>query len=209
MRRKRKPPRKPPVGTPRPVEHRPLTPPIEPVPGLGKTWYKRGAAYWTIRVIFAVMMLFILIVGCFMTGGLVYGLWRSGLPLAVRIVFLLIIVAAIVRSSITAWSAFILVGRSNRGANPMTLAEAAGDTSSPRQRRRAGLSGAAMGTAAVMGSALSGGLLVISAVANLGWFLVLFVSAFQRYYLGEYPVRVRLQQWCDENDMPNPLTAAR
>jgi hypothetical protein len=151
------------------------------------------------------MALFILIVGCFMTGGLGYGLWQSGLPLIVRILLFLVIVAAIVRSSIKAWSAFILVGRSNRGTNPMTLAEAAGDRSGPRERRRAGAAGAARGTAAVMGSALSGALLAISVVANFGWFIVFFVCTFQRYYLGEYAARVRLQQWCDEHDVPNPM----
>lgn len=143
------------------------------------------------------MMLFILAVACVMTGGLGYGLWRSGLPLIVRILLGLVIVAAIVRSSIKAWSAFILVGRSNGGAHPMTLAEAAGDTSSPRTRRRAGSAGAARGIAAAMGSAAAGALLVISVVANFGWFVVLFISACQRYYLGEYAARVRLQQWRD------------
>lgn len=139
MSSKRKPPRKPPVGTPRPAEHQVLTPPIEVVPGLGRTWLKRGAAYWTIRFVFACMMTFILVLGCIMTGGLGYGLWRSGLPLAARFVLFLVILAAIVRSSVKAWSAFILVGHSNRGTHPMTLAEAAGDRSSLRERRRAGM----------------------------------------------------------------------
>jgi uncharacterized integral membrane protein len=207
MNSKRKPPRKPPVGTPRPVDHQALKPPIERVPGLGRTWYKRGVAYWTLRAVFVLMALFILIVGCFMTGGLGYGLWQSGLPLIVRILLFLIIVAAIVRSSIKAWSAFILVGRSNRGTHPMTLAEAAGDRSSPRERRRAGTAGAARGTAAAMGSAVSGALLVISVVANFGWFVVFLICTFQRYYLGEYAARARLQQWCDQHAVPSPLRA--
>jgi hypothetical protein len=207
MNSKRKPPRKPPVGTPRPVEHQVqvLTPPIERVPGLGRTWLKRGVAYWIIRFMAAWLLTFMLAVGCVMTGGLGYGLWRSGLPLLVRLVLFLVILAAIVRSSIKAWSAFILVGRSNRGTHPMTLAEAAGDRSSPRERRRAGMAGTARGTAAVMGSALSGALLAISVVANFGWFIVFFICAFQRYYLGEYAARVRLQQWCDQHAVPSPL----
>lgn len=204
---KRKPPRKPPVGTPRPVEPHALKPPIERVPGLGRTWYKRGAGYWTLRAIFVLMALFILIIGCFMTGGLVYGLWQSGLPLIVRILLLVVIVAAIVRSSIKAWSALILVGQSNRGTHPMTLAEAAGDGSTARERRRAGTAGAAGGAAVAMGSAVSGALLVISVVANFGWFIVFLICTFQRYYLGEYAARVRLQQWCDEHAVPNPLRA--
>lgn len=58
-----------------------------------------------------------------------------------------------------------------------------------------------------MGSALSGALLAISVVANFGWFIVLFICAFQRYYLGEYAARIRLQQWCDQHAVPNPLHA--
>lgn len=205
MNSKRKPPRKPPVGTPRPVEHLPLKPPIERVPGLGTTWYRRGPAYWMIRTIFAFFLFLPLLVGCGMTGSVGYGLWQSGLPLYVRIFLLLVMVAAIVRSSIKAWSTFILVGRSNRSGRPMTLAEATGDTTSPRERRRATMSAAARGTTGWMGASLSGGLLVISAIVNLGWFAVLFVSGFQRYFGGEYAARVRLQQWCDEHEMPNPL----
>jgi hypothetical protein len=163
-------------------------------------------AYWLIRVTIAGLVTFILALGCLMTWGLGYGLWRSGLPLLVRISFLLVIVAAIVRSSIRAWSAFVLVERSNRVARPMTLAEAAGDRSSPRERRRAGVAGAARGAAAI-GSAVSGALLVISVVANFGWFVVLFVCAFRRYYLGEYAARIRLRHWCDQHAVPRPLSA--
>lgn len=202
MNSKRKPPKKPPVGTarPHPVEQYDLKPPIERVPGLGRTWVKRGPGYWTLRVIIALMLTFILIVGCFMTGGLGYGLWQSGLPLAVRILLMLVIVAAIVRSMIKAWSAFILVGRSNRTAHPITLAEAAGDTTTPRERQRMGVSAAVRGMA-------SGGLLAISVVANFGWLVVPFISGFQKYYLGEAIARANLQRWCDENAMPNPLSA--
>jgi hypothetical protein len=158
-----------------------------------------------IRTIFAFFLFLPLLVGCGMTGSVGYGLWQSGLPLYVRIFLLLVMVAAIVRSSIKAWSTFILVGRSNRSGRPMTLAEATGDTTSPRERRRATMSAAARGTTGWMGASLSGGLLVISAIVNLGWFAVLFVSGFQRYFGGEYAARVRLQQWCDEHEMPNPL----
>lgn len=205
MNAKRKPPRKLPVGEPRPVEHHVLTPPIERVPGLGTTWYRRGSAYWTIRVIFAFFLFLPLIIGCGMTGSVGYGLWQSGLPLSVRILLLLVIVAAIVRSSIKAWSTFIRAGRSTRNGRPMTLAEAAGDTTSPRERQRATMSAASRGIAGALGAGLSGGLLVISAIVNLGWFVVLFVSGFQRYFGGEYAARLRLQQWCDEHDVPNPL----
>lgn len=56
-----------------------------------------------------------------------------------------------------------------------------------------------------MGATLSGALLVISGIVNLGWFVVLFISGLQRYYGAEYGARVRLQQWCDEHEVANPL----
>jgi hypothetical protein len=72
--------------------------------------------------------------------------------------------------------------------------------------RRRGIAGAAAGASAGLGSTAAGGLLVISAVFNFGWFVVFFVSAFRRYYGDEYSARVRLQDWCDSHGVPNPLT---
>ena len=192
MNAKRKPPRKPPVGTPRPVEHHDLKPPIERVPGLGRTWCKRGVGYWTLRVLIAWFLTFIFVLGSFMTGTLGYTLWREAMPMPVRIGILLVMLAAIVRSMIKAWSAFIVVGRSNRTSHPVTLAEAAGDTTSPRERRRMGMSAAFRGSGAVLGATLSGGLLLISVVVNFGWVVVLFICGFQKYYLGEAVARANL-----------------
>jgi hypothetical protein len=50
-------------------------------------------------------------------------------------------------------------------------------------------------------------LLVISIAFNFGWFIVMFVAAFQKYYGEEYMARAHLQEWCDQHDVPNPLTA--
>lgn len=153
-------------------------PPIERIPFFGATWYKRGIAYWTLRVVAVFLLLMLLGVSTAMTFGLGYGFWTLSVALAMRVIVLVIIAAAIVRSMIKAWSAFIRVGRSRRSGHEITLGEAAGDTSSPLARRRAGWAGSTTGVMAMMGSAVAGGFLVISVVFNFGWALVMFVSAF-------------------------------
>lgn len=152
------------------------------------------------------MLLFIVLcVATLMTFGLGYGVWRWSAPLWVRVVVLGLAAAAIVRSSVKGWAAFIRMERAERSGRALTLAEAAGDFTDARAVRRRGMAGAAAGAAGV-GSMASSGLLVISAVFNFGWFIVLFVSAFRRYYGEEYSARVRLQDWCDAHGVPNPLT---
>jgi hypothetical protein len=56
-----------------------------------------------------------------------------------------------------------------------------------------------------MAGGAAGGLLVISVIVNFGWVVVMFASAFQKYYGLEYPARVRLQQWYDEHGVASPL----
>jgi hypothetical protein len=92
----------------------PTPPPIERIPFFGTTWYKRGGAYWARRVLAAVLMLLAFVVSALMTFGLGYGLWRQSIPLSIRIIALVVIAAAIVRSSIKTWSGFVLVGRSRQ-----------------------------------------------------------------------------------------------
>lgn len=153
------------------------------------------------------MLLFVgLCVACLMTFGLGYAVWLWSVPLAVRVVVLALAAAAIVRSSVKAWTAFIRVDRAERAGRALTLAQAVGDHTDARTVRRRGIAGAAAGASAGLGSTAAGGLLVISAVFNFGWFVVFFVSAFRRYYGDEYSARVRLQDWCDSHGVPNPLT---
>lgn len=199
-----KPPKRPPVGTP-PPHHVPLKPPIESIPFFGRSWVKRGTSYWILRV-FAGMLMFVLFgVGCGMTFSIAYGLWVSDSVLAAKIFVYALMLAAIIRSSIKAWSAFIVVEHSNRTDAPLTLAAAAGDSTSPSDRRSRSTSAALRGSTAWMAGGAAGGLLVISVIVNFGWVVVMFASAFQKYYGLEYPARVRLQQWCDEHGVASPL----
>ena len=91
-------------------------------------------------------MFVLLGIGCGMTFSIAYGIWVSDWPLAVKISVYALMLAAIIRSSIKAWSAFIVVERNNRTDSPMTLAQAAGDSTSPSDRRSRSTSAAFRGT---------------------------------------------------------------
>lgn len=186
------------------VDHE-VAPPIERIHGLGATWYTRGAGYWTIRTLIVFLSFIALLVGGAMTFGFGMGLWQIQAPIVVRAILLAVVFAAIVRSSIKAWSAFIRVQRSGRTSTPISIAEAADGRSFGRVKRRVGWSGAVTGTTAALGSVIAGALLVVSVAFNFGWFIVIFISAFQKYYGDEASARARLQEWCDHHGVPNPI----
>lgn len=199
-----KPPKRPPVGTPAP-RHVLLKPPIESIPFFGRSWVKRGASYWILRVLAAMLMFVLFGIGCGMTFSIACGIWVSDWAFAAKFLIYALMLAAIIRSSIKAWSAFIVVERSNRTNAPLTLAEAAGDSTSSRDRRSRGTSAALRGSTAWMAGGVTGGLLVLSVIVNFGWVVVMFASAFQKYYGLEYPAGVRLQQWCEDHGVASPL----
>jgi hypothetical protein len=159
-------------------------------------------------VLIALLMCVMLCITTAMTIVLGYVRWRWSIPMAVRVALLVVVAAAIVRSSVKAWSAFIRVDRSERAGRGLTLAQAVGDHTDARTVRRRGMAGAATGATAVFGSVASGALIIISVAFNFGWFVVIFVSAFRRYYGEEYSARVRLQEWCDSHGVSNPLSAS-
>jgi 4-amino-4-deoxy-L-arabinose transferase-like glycosyltransferase len=60
---------------------------IPPLPGLGTTWYERGARYWARRVWTAVLFLLVLAFICYVALMLYLGVPRSDLPPTVRTVW--------------------------------------------------------------------------------------------------------------------------
>lgn len=139
---------------------------MEKLPFLGRTWYRRGWAYWFRRALWSLCTLLILVLFSLITGGLVAGIATDTIPLWVRVVILAVIAAAILRSMVIAWTAFNTVNRARRHGTAMSLAQASGET--PARRRPRVL--------------VTGALLVISVVFNFGWGIVLFVASFQRYF---------------------------
>jgi hypothetical protein len=139
-----KPPKRPPVGAPA-LRHVPLKPPIGSIPFFGRSWVKRDASYWILRALAAILMSVLFGIGCGMTFSIAYWIWVSDWALAAKIVIYAFMLAAIIRSSIKAWSAFIVVELSNRTDAPLTLAEAVGDSTSSSVRRSRGTSAALRG----------------------------------------------------------------
>lgn len=59
---------------------------IPALPGLGTTWYQRGARYWARRVLAAVLWLIVMAFVCYV-GLQLYGSFRAELPPALRTVW--------------------------------------------------------------------------------------------------------------------------
>ncbi|MGH3720296.1 MAG: hypothetical protein ACRDRI_15915 [Pseudonocardiaceae bacterium] len=160
----------------------PHGPVVVSLPFLGRSWYRRGPAYWLRRALWSFCCLLILIMFSLMTGGLINAIATASIPMWVRILLLTLIAAAIVRSMTKAWGAFNVVNRARQRGEAVSLAQASGDDRTYRQRRRASTGGVGLGALARAGSTAAGGLLVISVIVNFGWGVVLFLASFQRYF---------------------------
>lgn len=154
---------------------------VEKIPFYGRTWYKRGVAYWLRRALAIFIMLLGLTFASLMTGGTIqYLATTTDFPLWLRVLLLIIAAAAIVHSTVKAWSALSMMNRARRKGIPLSLAEASGEPKlSYRERRRQAIRGSSGWYAiAMLGG---GGLLAISVVFNFGWFLVLIIISCQKY----------------------------
>jgi hypothetical protein len=163
----------------------PQGPAVVSLPFLGRSWYRRGPSYWLRRALWSFCCLLILIMFSLMTGGLINAIATDSIPMWVRILVLTLIATAIVHSMIQAWGAFNVVNRARKRGEAVSLAHASGDNRTYQQRRRASVGGAGLGALASTGSAVAGGLLVISVIFNFGWGVVLFIASFQRYFSPE------------------------
>lgn len=156
---------------------------IESIPYFGTTWYERGASYWFRRAVWSLICVCALTIFALVTWGLCEAIATAPISIWVRLAILAVVAAAIVRSSLKAWSAFDVVNQARRSGKAVSLAEASGEA--PRtyaeRRRLAVTGGSTTGALAATGSVLGSGLLVISAVFNIGWGVVLLISSFQRY----------------------------
>ena len=160
--------------------------PIERLPWLGRSWYKRGPSYWLRRVT-AVLL--------FAVGLAVAGLWAygfgsyivtdRGLPVGVRVMILVVVAGAIVYSGFKAWQGFREGERLRRAGRR------------PTQRRLgtgAGATGMSTGASVRRGSAVTSAFLVIGSVFFLGWFVVLVLWSLQPEYGIEHQARQALEQ---------------
>lgn len=157
---------------------------VENLPFLGRSWYRRGASYWIRRAMITGMLLVALAVMTVMTGGLVEGIATANMPLWVRVVILIIIAAAVVRSMFKAWSAFSITNRARKRGIALSMAEVVGEPhrSARKRQRRAVAWGAGFAPLAMLGG---GALLAVSVVFNFGWGIILVIASCQKYFSPE------------------------
>jgi hypothetical protein len=167
---------------------RPLEPEIESLPLVGKTWYRRGPAYWIRRVLislffFALAALDLALIGSILLSSLNSEQGRAGSA----ILFVLLVVVG------------IATGRLMWGRLP------------PGQYRRpssrsvwgSGGAGAAMGILLRAGP-LAGFFILFGSIFTAGPLVVLFLRSFPRVLYGESEARKSLEAWYHGHGRPVP-----
>lgn len=172
--------------------NRPVSPPIEKVPFLGTTWYTRGVAYWFRRSIASILMLIGLLAGTVITVSLIGVIVESRAAVGLKIGALVVIALAIAYSLVQAFAAFFRVERLRKQAR--ILRPTFDYRSELAKRRRYGTMAGLLAVAVRAGSLLAGALLVVSVIACIGWFVVLFIWTLQKEYGIEHDARVRLEE---------------
>jgi hypothetical protein len=167
-------------------------PPIEKLPFLGTTWYKRGASYWLRRVLGCFLMSLMLGGATVMTAGRIGAIVESRVAMIIKVIALGIVACAIALSTFRAFKAFFRAERNRklgRLLRPNFDSERAAE-----QSRRYGTVGAILAATARAGSLVSGALLGLSVIFCFGWFIVIFLSTFQKEFGVEHDARLRLQR---------------
>lgn len=158
---------------------------VEPVRGLGTTWYARGAAYWWRRVGLAVAWLFLALFGAALSALVLWSFWSNpAVSSPVRIG------ATVVGAGVTGWAA-VATERSARR---------------PRQRQRRGLFGAATGLVGFAQVTVLGLVaLALCYFLTLGSMTVVFAHSVGREYGDEHDARQRDQARRERHGNPAPL----
>ncbi|MFI5472203.1 hypothetical protein ACIA6D_18450 [Streptomyces cacaoi] len=157
---------------------------IPKLPGLGTSWYGRGARYWAYRVRTAVLVLLVLAFYCYIALRLYLGVPRSDLPPTVRTVWDWTQVAASGAAVVWGWV------KQRREHRRKLL-----DPPTPRQMWQAkrGASGRAPGLAraGVLPLLIAAPVLPAIAAWGVGWFVAMLT-------VREYPSEVGARRWVQE-----------
>lgn len=162
---------------------------VESVPGLGTTWYDRGARYWLRRALVFLAFALVVTLMSLLVGGFLIGIKESS-PTG----FTGALIAEILWSLSTA--AFLLVRTAQRWnvpekARPLT----------PGQRRAAS-AGGALGVLANAGWVVGQIILVLAALAGFGLYLTLLIYALLPEYPPEHKARIRLAEQLSHRPAP-------
>lgn len=152
---------------------------VPEVKGMGTTWIERGASYWARRSAAAVVSL-VMAIGA---GILTVALARTIVdPMATWWALLTLLAIAMV----VGWSFW-------RGWRALVRPDPARAPRNRRSSRRLpGATGTGLGLLALIGNAVSGAVLVLSAPFCVGWAAAWFLSCLGRYYPGEAQARAAL-----------------
>ncbi|MGH3621744.1 MAG: hypothetical protein ACRDQ5_08135, partial [Sciscionella sp.] len=149
---------------------------IEPVRGLGTTWYTRGLAYWLRRLGFSVLFFVLAAGGGVLSVFLLRTFWVDRTtPIAVKIG------ATVVGAVATGWSAVATIRSMKRGK-----------TTGPRAKSRSGLLAVSVGLVGLARmTALGVVVLGLSFFITFGSMSVVFVSTLGREFGDEHQARLR------------------
>lgn len=153
--------------------------PVPEVKGMGTTWVGRGASYWARRAAAAVFSLVITVVAGILTVALARAI-VAPMPTGWALLTLVAI------GGIVGWSFW-------RGWRALVRPDPTRPPGYRRSSRRlSGAAGTGLGLLALIGNAVSGAVLVLSAPFCVGWATAWFLSCLGRYYPGEAQARATL-----------------
>lgn len=136
--------------------------PIQPVPGLGTTWYGRGASYWLRRAGFTAGCAALLALWTVIVGAFIHGSGPAGSP-----AFIAVLTAEIALSLVTGvWQFRRIWTYPAQSPNP-----------DRRSASVAGRAGAGLGALAGGGSVVAGFVLALIALLTYGMMLAVFASS--------------------------------
>ena len=154
-------------------------PSVPEVKGMGTTWVDRGVSYWARRSAAALFSLGVAIVAGILTVTLARAIVT---PMALGWALITVLVIA----AVVGWSFW-------RGWRALVRHEPTGRPERQRPSRRwSGAAGIGVGLLALLGNAVSGAVLVLSAPFCVGWATAWFLSCLRRYYPGEAQARAAL-----------------
>lgn len=178
-------------------------PPIPKVPGLGISWYRRGASYWIRRALICVFFTAML----FIISLLVFGVFKwifSRDIVWVRVVLLCLAFGALALSMFRGFRALNMVRRGQRDGIHISLTDAykPGSLLAKQSNGRSvalASTGAAAGAGAAAGNDALGGILALAAVFVYGDLLAFGLTMFLKYTPPEHVAVLALEKWKAEH----------
>jgi hypothetical protein len=177
-----------------------LQPPVPRVKFLGRSWHKRGVAYWLKRIRFTILFVAIAVFPVVIVTAF-FSVVAHDAKSWIRVVLLLAGVLVVCWSLV---AGFRSVSRSIQEENALLTEGPVPPATASAQRTSTG-GGLGLGVAAYGGSALAGGILMIGQLFVVGWLIAIVVKTFRRF-TGPEEIRavVAAREWYRQHpEIPN------